>query len=275
MAHLLYQAETSAWGGGAPLPIKHAWRDAQGWQTEEVARRASVLTRSVATTPDGALLAVWAGPNGFTPVELATLRGGTWTIEEVPSNEPELALVSGGGADDPHLLLVDQDDTSSIWPTHAYRDASGWHNELVPIDPSDPLRSFQPVAFFAKGDRALLLFTAFGWGGAERTLCVMERGPSGWGAVEFLGPGDAGSAKAARSADGEDVVIAAMATAQGAPSNLWVRSGGATRHATFQKNRGTPFDVGLGPTGKAWVLDWLDAGTPGVTLVPAVVYEEL
>lgn len=278
VAHLIYQADIYSGGGGAPLPIRHAWCDVQGWRTEEVARRPDVLTRSVATAPDGALLAALAGPGWFIPVELATLLGGAWTIEEVPTGwngpqQPTVALVSGGSGADPHLLLA-YDDLSSIWPTHTYRDATGWRQELVPIGPEGTGILHQPLAFFAKGDRALLLIATFEWG-ATRTLYLLERGPSGWGAMELLGPGDGSSAKAARSADGESVVVAALASAQGIPSDLWVRSGGVTRHMTFLKNRGTPFEIGLGPAGKAWVLDWLKGGTPGVTSVPAVVYDEL
>lgn len=135
--HLVYTRSVTQ--GTQEVALMHAWRDATGWQTEEIARKvlyasSAMPSYTFALDAQDRLHLLWlkSGGTGTDLEYAAKAQGGTWTIES-----PVTTALSALGAyrlivdptGQPHILLGGWQDLR-----HVTRTGGTWVSEAIPAN---------------------------------------------------------------------------------------------------------------------------------------------
>jgi hypothetical protein len=256
------------------VAIVHTWHDGQSWQTEEIARTEPVQRVRFDIGIDGTMHASWSSP---TSLEVASLVGGTWTVENVAAAlgadfQPDWAnhFLAGDGTGGAQMVVIASASGDRV--LRVFRDATGWHTEPIPTagigafpagedgvrviaQAGAPAIAYQPPGAF---DVFLLDRISAGWRWRILTF-ALER---------FR----ATTLEAGRSADGSRIAVTAEA-ANGS-ARLWVIEGDVTSTKTWF-DVGSRHAVGFRADGKAWILGGLQDDASPASPVRALLTEEL
>lgn len=254
--------------------IVHAWYDGRSWQSEEIARRASILLDAFDFGLDGVLRVTWGSEYTVSSnPELATLTNGSWSIETIGSTEllgcKAAATADAGG----NVEAMAWCGGPGLF--HGTRDDTGWHVEEISYGSTDehPMGPPEIVAPFTVRDGRLIAFASvYDYATRSDVPVLLQRDATGWLAPQTFAAPLGAILRAARSRDGARLVVSAAAVSD-ATAIVFDQDGAKTLR--WQDRSYSPGAVGFDLNAKVWILYWLELGpVPLGGTVPAVVYEE-
>jgi len=122
--------------GSGDFTLQHVWKNASGWQQEEVARDVNTSTPSLAIDDSGRIHMLYSDKYGLI---YACKDGSKWHSEYIDKMDREILLLQIDSSiaidrqGQPHVTyckyLIEVATTQSL--SYAWRDSSGWHREKI------------------------------------------------------------------------------------------------------------------------------------------------